>query len=58
VYVDVAVLELIPPFLWFEVSRPNGWVSYVKDYFQVDEYMSSSSQHLNHPPQQLVHPPR
>jgi hypothetical protein len=55
VYVDVATLELIPPFLWFEVNRLNGWVSYVKIYFQIDEDMSSSSQHLNRPPQQLVH---
>jgi hypothetical protein len=29
-------MSLILPFLWFEVRRPNGWVSYVKIRYELD----------------------
>jgi hypothetical protein len=33
----VATLELIPRFLWFEVTRPNGWVFFAKIRYEVDD---------------------
>jgi Domain of unknown function (DUF4283) len=36
VFIEVVDLSLIPPFLWFEVRCPNGWVSYVKIRYELD----------------------
>jgi hypothetical protein len=33
----VATLELIPRFLWFEVTRPNGWVFFARIRYEVDD---------------------
>jgi hypothetical protein len=35
VYIEVADLSLLPPFLWFEVRRPNGWISYIKIRYEL-----------------------
>jgi hypothetical protein len=37
VYVEVAALELIPRFLWFEVTRPNGWVFFARIRYEVED---------------------
>jgi hypothetical protein len=36
VFIEVADLTLLPPFLWFEVRRPNGWVSYIRVRYELD----------------------
>jgi Domain of unknown function (DUF4283) len=36
VLVEVATLDLISAFLWFEVRRPDGWVSYVRVRYVLD----------------------
>jgi hypothetical protein len=52
VFIEVADLSLIPPFLWFEVRRPNGWVYYVKIRYELD--VPSRTMGLSPAIQQLV----
>jgi hypothetical protein len=37
VYVEVTALELIPQFLWFEITLSNGWVSFARIQYEIDD---------------------
>jgi hypothetical protein len=44
VYVEVAALELIPRYIWLDITRSNGWISYARIRYEIDETSHGSSQ--------------
>jgi hypothetical protein len=41
VLIEITDISLLPSFLWFEVHRPNGWISFVKIRYELDTSSSS-----------------